>query len=201
MGRWEPSPFHPYSLPQPFHWRGVAGPEIGEAGLYLSSALSSCVDEDAQRGQTKSSIVCKMHQSSFLLLSCVSTNHGLLLLSVSTPGLCIRHLDKACIWKCLLLPPSPFPSSLQKQKMEATRRNTLQHFIAAPQGRKVLSFQCTLLSRKKTAGARHAGDIYAMQTVPSPSSCNHTIPSLPAFPPLHSHSAKCPHVVGSPVEL
>lgn len=48
-------------------------------GLHLGSGLSSCVDEKAQHAQAKSPIVCKMYQSGFLLLSCISTNHGLLL--------------------------------------------------------------------------------------------------------------------------
>lgn len=102
MGRWDLSPFHRYSLPWSFHSRGVAKPEIGEVDLHLSSAFSTCVNGDSQHGQTKSPMVCKKQQNSFLLLSSISTNHGLLLPGVSTPGLCIKHLNEAFIWKCLL---------------------------------------------------------------------------------------------------
>lgn len=46
---------------------------------HLGSVFSSRVDEKAQHAQAKIPIVYRMHQSSFLLLSCIRTNHGLLL--------------------------------------------------------------------------------------------------------------------------
>lgn len=103
MGRREPSPFHPYPLPWPFHsscwardWRGWFAPEFSTQYFF---------DEDGQCVQTKSPIVC----NSFLVPSCIGTNHGLLLPRVSTPGLCTQVMGQASRWGLYLKrPPSSF---------------------------------------------------------------------------------------------
>jgi len=95
MGRCEPSPFHLYSPPQPFRSKGVAGSEVGEAGLHLSSMLSSCAmkphstDKKPNHFQNVSEQLpsAKLYQYKPCLL----------LPDVSTVMLCNIHLSEACV--------------------------------------------------------------------------------------------------------